>query len=121
MILTALSRSARTSKLPSITHAAIAVMVITLAATASACGDGGGGDDGDKITQVFVGGKVTEGAACPPGTTKAYQAGHVLVCHECADDRECVSDPDGKSCKSICGPGCENDSGDCCPARTCLP
>jgi len=58
------------------------------------------------------------GDACPPGTTEAYRDGRFLVCDSCVDDRDCAN---GETCVTHCGPGCENDTGGCCPQRECFP
>lgn len=60
---------------------------------------------------------VFRGDSCPPGTTEAYRDGNLLVCHDCNDARDCEN---GAACRDLCGPGCEHDSGGCCPQRQCV-
>jgi len=66
--------------------------------------------------RVFANGTVTRGAACPPGTIVAYRDGDNLVCHSCTTAADC---PKGQSCHTQRGPGCEDDTGGCCPMRVC--
>jgi hypothetical protein len=66
--------------------------------------------------EVVARGRSFRGDACPPGTTEAYRDGHFLACDSCADARDCQ---DGEACVTRCGPGCEHDSGGCCPLREC--
>ncbi len=95
-------------------------MVIGVAALAVACGDGGGGgDDEAKITNVYFAGVTTPGSTCPEGAAEAYRTGHTLVCHQCTDDRDCIDAANGPACRALCGPGCEDDTGGCCPVRVC--
>jgi hypothetical protein len=96
-------------------------LIIGLVSLTVACGGGGdgGGDDGNKITEVFLGGATTPGDSCPEGSTEAYRTGHTLVCHECTDDRDCIDAPHGPACRSLCGPGCQDDTSGCCPVRVC--
>jgi hypothetical protein len=78
----------------------------------SGCGDGGGPD-----TRVYAFGRVTEGSACPAGTSEAYRDGDLIVCNSCETNAECPS----RVCVTQCGPGCENDPEGCCAVRDCLP
>jgi hypothetical protein len=67
-------------------------------------------------SRVFVNGIVSDGSSCPAGTTEAYRDHGVIVCDACATSRDCDG---GLGCHTQCGPGCENDTGGCCPVRVC--
>jgi hypothetical protein len=99
--------------------AARAALLTGLVTLIVACGDGGSGGGNNRITEVFVAGATTPGTACPEGSTEAYRTGHTLVCHECTDDRDCIDAPRGPACRSLCGPGCDDDTSGCCPVRVC--
>jgi hypothetical protein len=68
--------------------------------------------------QVFAHGTSAPGSACPAGTTEAYRDSGYIVCDDCAANRDCEA---GSECLTRCGPGCENDTGSCCPVRVCTP
>src|SRR5690349_14104781 len=58
------------------------------------------------------------GAGCPSGTTEAYRDNKLLVCNNCDRPSDCHS---REQCQTVCGPGCENDTGSCCARRDCVP
>jgi hypothetical protein len=70
---------------------------------------------GDRL-QVYVDGRVFPGSMCPTGTTEAYRDSGFLVCNACVTATDCDA---GMSCHTVCGPGCEDDRGGCCPVRVC--
>ncbi len=95
------------------------------------CPDKNEGDSGTRITQssstevcpgeyqVFVGSNRTStcGTSCPEGAVQAYTDGDIMACHECTDEVPCET---GQTCSTACGPGCEDDSGGCCPVNECV-
>lgn len=92
----------------------LAVGALGLTLPVGGCGDN---DNSTATTWVDVDGSRRPGTACPPGTTEAYRAENLIVCDTCATDVDCVS---GSRCVTRCGPGCEDDTGGCCPVRTCV-
>ena len=94
----------------------MAAIVITVLTTA--CGDGGDSADTSDIKRVLAGGQVTPGNACPAGATESYRTGDLLVCNTCDDNSDCQTGGP-KTCNTICGPGCEDDTSGCCPVRLC--
>lgn len=56
------------------------------------------------------------GSSCPAGYTEAYRDSGYLVCDVCKDGERCRT---GAACTIVCGPGCEDDTGGCCPMRVC--
>lgn len=81
---------------------------------AGGCGDN---DNSGGTPLVYVNGARRPGTACPSGTTEAYRDGNLIVCHGCAMDADCGG---LRRCSTQCGPGCENDTGGCCPVRACV-
>ena len=57
------------------------------------------------------------GDACPTGTTEAYREGALIVCNNCDHILDCHGN---EQCRTVCGPGCENDTGGCCVRRDCV-
>ena len=67
--------------------------------------------------EVYVGEQgLICGASCPSETAEAYRSEGVLACNTCADDGSL--DCQGV-CATVCSPGCEDDTGGCCPLRVC--
>lgn len=93
----------------------LALIVMTaLAVPITGCGDN---DNSAAAPMIYVDGSQRPGTVCPPGTTEAYRERNVLVCHGCTTDVDC----DGRGrCSTQCGPGCEDDTGGCCPVRSCV-
>ncbi len=71
-----------------------------------------------EALEVYVGVHPVDcGTSCPEGTEEAYRDANDLVCHACATADDC---PDHlPRCEIACGPGCEDDTGGCCPVRDC--
>jgi hypothetical protein len=95
-------------------HLLFVLACFALAASLHGCGDND--NSAPRETFVFVNGQTFPGSQCPDGTTFVYRTADTLVCDACRDARDCAA---GLDCRTRCGPGCEDDTGGCCPVRVC--
>jgi hypothetical protein len=66
----------------------------------------------------FKGTVFSEDHKCPAGTTRAQRVGDLIICSSCESSSDC-HDQLQPACLTHCVPGCNLDSGECCPVEEC--